>query len=76
MNSLKYISPQRFISYRYLHSRARERKTRELLDTILRVDHAGEAAAVRIYKGQLKVLGKSKSAACIQVIISVNKSTN
>lgn len=30
---------------------------RETLDAMLRVDHAGETAAVRIYEGQLAVLG-------------------
>jgi demethoxyubiquinone hydroxylase (CLK1/Coq7/Cat5 family) len=30
-----------------------------LLDSFLRVDHAGEYGAVRIYEGQLAVLGKS-----------------
>ena len=28
------------------------------LDKILRVDHAGEVGAAKIYEGQLKVLGK------------------
>ena len=34
----------------------------ELVDRILRVDHAGEYGARRIYEGQLAVLGKSASA--------------
>jgi ubiquinone biosynthesis monooxygenase Coq7 len=33
-----------------------------LIDRILRVDHAGEYGARRIYEGQLAVLGKSPSA--------------
>lgn len=33
-----------------------------LVDRILRVDHAGEYGARRIYEGQLAVLGKSPSA--------------
>ncbi len=32
---------------------------RDLIDRILRVDHAGEYGARRIYEGQLSVLGKS-----------------
>ncbi len=32
------------------------------VDRMLRVDHAGEYGAVRIYKGQLAVLSKSKEA--------------
>ncbi len=34
-----------------------------LIDRILRVDHAGEYGAVRIYEGQLAVLGKNSDAA-------------
>jgi len=34
-------------------------KTQALLDRLLRVDHAGEYGAVRIYQGQLAVLGQS-----------------
>ncbi len=34
----------------------------ELVERILRVDHAGEYGARRIYEGQLAVLGKSPSA--------------
>ncbi|MGE3936699.1 MAG: demethoxyubiquinone hydroxylase family protein [Rhodospirillaceae bacterium] len=41
--------------------------TREqLIERILRVDHAGEYGAVRIYQGQLAVLGKSAEAATIR----------
>lgn len=39
---------------------------RALLERILRVDHAGEYGAKRIYDGQLAVLGKSKSAPTIR----------
>lgn len=34
----------------------------ETLDQMLRVNHAGEYGANRIYEGQLKILGKSKLA--------------
>ncbi|MAL79419.1 MAG: demethoxyubiquinone hydroxylase family protein [Sneathiella sp.] len=34
---------------------------REQLERIIRVDHAGEFGAVRIYEGQLAVLGKTES---------------
>ena len=37
-----------------------------LLDRFIRVDHAGEYGAKRIYEGQLAVLGRSKKAAIIQ----------
>ena len=39
---------------------------RALLERVLRVDHAGEFGAKRIYEGQLAVLGGSKSAAVIE----------
>lgn len=35
-------------------------KEGRLLDAILRVDHAGEMGADRIYAGQMAVLGKNK----------------
>lgn len=37
-----------------------------LVDRILRVDHAGEYGARRIYEGQLAVLGKSPSAPALR----------
>ncbi len=39
---------------------------RQLVERILRVDHAGEYGAKRIYDGQLAVLGKSPSAPTIR----------
>jgi ubiquinone biosynthesis monooxygenase Coq7 len=38
----------------------------EMIERMLRVDHAGEHGAVRIYEGQLAVLGNSPSAAIIR----------
>ena len=35
-----------------------ESKAGKLLDTIIRVNHAGELGADRIYAGQMAVLGK------------------
>ncbi|NQV99000.1 MAG: demethoxyubiquinone hydroxylase family protein [Rhodospirillales bacterium] len=40
---------------------------------MLRVDHAGEYGAVRIYEGQLAVLGKSKAAPVIQHMLDQEK---
>ncbi|KAH9590750.1 ubiquinone biosynthesis monooxygenase Coq7 [Schistosoma haematobium] len=40
-------------------SRSVSPKVRALVDRIIRVDHAGELGANRIYQGQLMVLGKS-----------------
>jgi 3-demethoxyubiquinol 3-hydroxylase len=39
---------------------------KELVERILRVDHAGEHGAVRIYEGQLAVLGNTPAAATIR----------
>ncbi len=38
----------------------------KLIERIVRVDHAGEYGAVRIYRGQLAVLGKSPSGEVIR----------
>ena len=38
----------------------------ETVERMIRVDHAGEYGAVRIYEGQLAVLGKSKAAGVIR----------
>ena len=42
-------------------------RTKALLDRIIRVDHAGEYGAVRIYEGQLAVLGRTEVAPIIKV---------
>lgn len=39
---------------------------KELLDSIIRVDHAGELGADRIYAGQMAVLGKTADGPLIQ----------
>ena len=38
----------------------------ELVERIVRVDHAGEYGAVRIYEGQLRILGRRPDAAVIR----------
>lgn len=43
-----------------------ELNEKEKLDSIMRVDHAGEYGATRIYAGQLAVLKNTKSAKIIQ----------
>jgi 3-demethoxyubiquinol 3-hydroxylase len=40
--------------------------TAEEIARILRVDHAGEFGATRIYRGQLAVLGKSRAATAVR----------
>lgn len=44
-------------------------ESKQLIDKIIRVDHAGEFGANQIYKGQLAVLGKTNVAPVIQVNI-------
>ena len=39
----------------------------DVLDSMLRVDHAGEYGAVRIYEGQIAVLGASHIGAKLRV---------
>jgi len=38
----------------------------ETIEQIIRVDHAGEYGAVRIYQGQLAVLGRSATAQVVR----------
>ena len=45
------------------------RRRKLMLSRILRVDHAGEVGADRIYAGQMAVLGKSEYGPVIQVFI-------
>lgn len=40
---------------------------KRMLDRFLRVDHAGEYGANRIYAGQMAVLGRSRTGPLIQV---------
>ena len=42
----------------YRHYSSQSKKTKDILDRIIRVDHAGELGADRIYAGQMAVLGK------------------
>ncbi|KAL4624515.1 5-demethoxyubiquinone hydroxylase, mitochondrial [Arapaima gigas] len=44
----------------------RDEKEKALLDRMLRVDHAGEYGANRIYAGQMAVLGRTQSGPLIQ----------
>lgn len=45
----------------------KDEATKALIDRILRVDHAGECGAVKIYEGQLAVLGKSAAGEIVKV---------
>lgn len=42
-------------------------RSRKMIDRMLRVDHAGELGANRIYQGQMAVLGRSDVGPEIQV---------
>jgi demethoxyubiquinone hydroxylase (CLK1/Coq7/Cat5 family) len=42
---------------------------KEVIDSMIRVDHAGEFGAQRIYEGQMAILGKTKVGPVIKVII-------
>lgn len=46
--------------------------TRSLVDRIIRVDHAGELGANRIYQGQLAILGRSHVGPKIKVFFELN----
>jgi len=46
--------------------KTKEEKLKELRDRVIRVDHAGEYGANRIYAGQMAVLGNTKSGQLIQ----------
>ena len=45
------------ISKRFLSTKEQEARRKAMLDRFIRVDHAGEFGADRIYAGQLAVLG-------------------
>lgn len=45
----------------------RDGEEKEMMHRMLRVDHAGEYGANRIYAGQMAVLGRSRTGPLIQV---------
>ncbi|XP_021964514.1 5-demethoxyubiquinone hydroxylase, mitochondrial isoform X2 [Folsomia candida] len=59
--SLRVISHVRRYS-----SQVKSQKLHEMRDRMIRVDHAGEYGANRIYAGQMAVLGSTKSGPLIQ----------
>lgn len=46
----------------------RDEEEKAMLDSMLRVDHAGEYGANRIYAGQMAVLGRTQTGPLIQVL--------
>lgn len=69
MNVIKRLNVNQVRLVRYASSkeyRALSEESKKLIDKIIRVDHAGEFGANRIYQGQMAVLGKTKSGPVIQ----------
>ncbi|XP_067127017.1 5-demethoxyubiquinone hydroxylase, mitochondrial [Centruroides vittatus] len=64
MSSIPFVIFRRGLTTRATHKT--EKKRRILYDRILRVDHAGELGADRIYAGQMAVLGKTNVGPVIQ----------
>jgi len=54
------------LSTRCVHSNACPQKPSKMVDEIIRVDHAGELGADRIYAGQMAVLGNGKMGPTIK----------
>ena len=66
--SLVRIESRRFGSSLTSFDATPEQRNRELIDKIIRVDHAGELGADRIYAGQMAVLGRTDVGPTIQVM--------
>lgn len=54
---------------RRLGTSVRDAKRKAMLDRIIRVDHAGEFGAHRIYEGQLAILGKTPVGPLLQEML-------
>ena len=57
---------------RFLSNSAKDARTKELLDKIIRIDHAGEFGAKRIYQGQIAVLKDTPEGPLIKVAFLTN----
>ena len=53
-----YISIELMPKKRILKSKVKKNTNRQILEEIIRVDHAGEYGATRIYDGQIAIFGK------------------
>ena len=53
-----YISTQIMPKKRIFKSKVKKNTNRQILEEIIRVDHAGEYGATRIYDGQIAIFGK------------------
>ncbi|XP_021354825.1 5-demethoxyubiquinone hydroxylase, mitochondrial-like [Mizuhopecten yessoensis] len=54
------------VSVRGISTRAKSARTRALVDRIIRIDHAGELGADRIYAGQHAILGNTATGPVIK----------
>ncbi|XP_026463239.1 5-demethoxyubiquinone hydroxylase, mitochondrial [Ctenocephalides felis] len=61
----RYFPNVRLLGYRF-ESTTNSGTPKEILDKIIRVDHAGELGADRIYAGQMAILGKTPVGPLIQ----------
>jgi len=52
---------------RLYSQRQKNERTKALLDKIIRIDHAGEFGAKRIYQGQLAILANTPTGPIIEV---------
>jgi len=60
-----FIFKFNFNNKRYLKT-MKDKITKDAIEAMLRVDHAGETAAAKIYDGQLAILGNSSVGSTIQ----------
>ena len=65
---LKQVVYSTHICKRFASTAVKDARTKALIDKIIRVDHAGELGADRIYAGQYAVLGKTPVGPLIKVI--------
>src|SRR5437868_6767151 len=67
------IAPRNRMSDAVRHRLPGDRPSEEELARMLRVDHAGEYGATRIYEGQLDVLGRRRAAGVIRQMAEAEK---
>src|SRR5437868_13828031 len=67
------VAPRNRMSDSARHRLPGDRPSEEELARMLRVDHAGEYGATRIYEGQLDVLGRARAAGVIRQMAETEK---
>ena len=68
-NSSRFFSHDK--NYAIRSEKIENRRRKLMLSKILRVDHAGEVGADRIYAGQMAVLGNTEHGPIIKVLFSL-----